>query len=366
MKNKILSVAFSVLLAVLLICILLVPDQETSLTERRALRQFPTVSWKGIYSGEWMEHLESWLPDQFPGRETFRSAALLFRTNVLMQSDYNGAYVANGKIVKTEYPLDEQSVIRLGQKIDALTNAYFTKNHVYCALIPDKAAYLAEASGHLSLDFTRMEQLLAENCHSAQYISLSKQLTAEDYYDTDIHWRQERILPVADHLAEHMGAMLSHPADTTPYTYTPFYGSYYAQSSGVRPDTLVYLTDVYTNAAIVDNLQKPEVTTVYEPDALGKMDSYDVFLSGATPLLTLTNAASEAPAGRRTLILFRDSFGSSLAPLLLSGYERIILVDLRYMSSALLPDHLDLTNPNTTDILFLYGTQLANNSALLR
>ena len=77
-------------------------------------------------------------------------------------------------------------------------------------------------------------------------------------------------------------------------------------------------------------------------------------------LLEITN-----PAGpeEKTLVIFRDSFGSSLAPLLAEGYGRVILVDLRYMPGSMLQDYVDVSG---ADVLFLYSTLVLNNSTLLR
>ncbi len=65
----------------------------------------------------------------------------------------------------------------------------------------------------------------------------------------------------------------------------------------------------------------------------------------------------------KELVLFRDSFGSSIAPLLIENYRKITMIDLRYISSSLL-DIVDF-NENQ-DILFLYSTTVINNSFTLR
>ena len=61
-------------------------------------------------------------------------------------------------------------------------------------------------------------------------------------------------------------------------------------------------------------------------------------------------------------MIFRDSFGSSLAPLLIEGYEKITLVDIRYMHSNLLPNYIEFTDQ---DVLFLYSTMVLNSSSML-
>ena len=88
-----------------------------------------------------------------------------------------------------------------------------------------------------------------------------------------------------------------------------------------------------------------------------------MFLSGAAAVLTVTNPnASEAAKGRE-LILFRDSFGSSIAPLLIDCYETITLVDIRYIASEFLSQYVDF---HGQDVLFLYSTTIINNSAMLK
>ena len=74
----------------------------------------------------------------------------------------------------------------------------------------------------------------------------------------------------------------------------------------------------------------------------------------------------ENPEGQtgRELILFRDSFGSSLAPLLLGAYDRITLIDLRYIASPYLEQFVQFREGQ--DVLFLYSTSLLNSGMLLK
>ena len=65
----------------------------------------------------------------------------------------------------------------------------------------------------------------------------------------------------------------------------------------------------------------------------------------------------------KELIVFRDSFGSSLIPLLAEGYQTITLVDIRYIQSEFLSNFVDFTDK---DVLFLYSTVVLNNSETLK
>ena len=59
------------------------------------------------------------------------------------------------------------------------------------------------------------------------------------------------------------------------------------------------------------------------------------------------------------LIVFRDSYGSSLVPLLISSYKKIIVIDTRYISSNILDNYVEFKGQ---DVLFLYSVNTINNS----
>ena len=61
--------------------------------------------------------------------------------------------------------------------------------------------------------------------------------------------------------------------------------------------------------------------------------------------------------------MFRDSFASSLAPLLAEGYAKITLADIRYLPAAQMGRLLDFSG---SDVLFLYSTSVLNNSDTLK
>ena len=116
---------------------------------------------------------------------------------------------------------------------------------------------------------------------------------------------------------------------------------------------------------IIDNVIVTDLTTnqklnVYNLEKLQSLDKYDIYLNGAMPLIKIENPQSQS---EKSLIIFRDSYTSSLAPLLSSGYKSIILVDTRYISPKILGNYINFTNQ---DILFLYGVIMLNNSYAIR
>ena len=76
--------------------------------------------------------------------------------------------------------------------------------------------------------------------------------------------------------------------------------------------------------------------------------------------MTIKNPNAE---NDRKLVIFRDSFASSFAPLLSENYSEIVLIDLRYIMSDMVREYVDFEN---ADVLFMYSTRLINNSLCMR
>ena len=247
--------------------------------------------------------------------------------------------------------MNEKMLDHAIQVFSNVKDKYLKDNKVYFAMIPDKNRYLAEENGYLSLDYDAFTEYMKQSMDFAKYIEVADLLSVDDYYKTDTHWKQENLVNVGERIASEMGAELMQDYDVKKLG-VPFNGVYVGQSALVcEPDTIFYLTN--------DTLKRVEVEgakAVYDMDKAKGKDAYEMFLSGNQPIITMRD--SENAEGKR-LILFRDSFGSSIAPLLMSGYSEIVLVDLRYISSDMLGQYVDFEN---ADVLFLYSTLMLNNS----
>lgn len=181
-----------------------------------------------------------------------------------------------------------------------------------------------------------------------------------DYYKTDTHWKQENLDKVVKRLSEKM-ELPYHQLNYKHNTYSKFYGVYYGQAAlNGKPDTITYLTNDIINECTVEYLENPNLNTVYNPSKLTGMDSYDVFLDGTSSFITINNPNSK---DNRELVVFRDSFGSSLIPLLIPYYSKITVIDIRYITSNYYLDKIEFTNQY---VLFLYSTLLVNDSSSLK
>ena len=339
------------------------PDAAQSLSERRPLAQRPALSLSALADGSFVSDLESYMLDQFPLRDGFRRLKALFSYGVLGQKDNNGIYLAEGYAAKLEYPLDTDSVQRATDRFRAVYDQYLagTAAKVYVSVIPDKGYFLAAANGYPAMDYGALFDQVRREMDYAAYIDLTGTLTLSDYYRTDTHWRQECLPDVADTLAAGLGVTLPDTDYTCRTAAAPFYGVYYGQSAlPLAPDTLSWLESETLAGCRVYDYETDGDIPLYDESKTTAADPYELFLGGSKSLLVIENPASHTG---RNLVIFRDSFGSSLAPLLVSGYDTVTLVDIRYLSPALLGRFVTFTDQ---DVLFLYSTSVLNHSQTIK
>ena len=96
--------------------------------------------------------------------------------------------------------------------------------------------------------------------------------------------------------------------------------------------------------------------SIYNMEKKSGKDPYEIFLSGPRSLITIENPNCKSD---KELVIFRDSFGSSIAPLLSEGYAKITLVDIRYLPVERIGNYINFKDQ---DVLFLYSTSVLNHS----
>ncbi len=360
-KDLVLCILFGILFAGGFLLCLFLPKETYSDSERRLLSPMPELTAGKVWSGRFMTDFEDYAVDAFPFRDEFRRIKALTAANIFFRQDNNGIYVSDGFLASLEYPMNQESLLHAVERFRYVYEKYLTEeNQVYLCVIPDKNCFLANESGHLSMDYGDFEKQMESHADFAEYISIAGLLEKDDYYRTDTHWRQERIIDVADCLAQAMGAVLSKDYEIHEWDQD-FYGVYYGQAAlPIAPDQIRYVTTEAIRDCEVYDWQNQKEIPVYDMEKASGRDPYEMFLSGSLSLLTIKNP--NAPTDKR-LILFRDSFGSSIAPLLAAGYAQIDLVDIRYIHPDYLGQFVDFED---CDVLFLYSTLVLNHSDTMK
>lgn len=365
MKNHtVRSIGAAVLCALWLalsLCLWFGQRRDISDTERRKLQQLPSLTWQSVCDGYYMNKFESFCQDQFPLREQFRTIKAVTGYGLTRRLDNNGIYLADGSAAQLLYPLNRVSAEKAAEKFQTIYDRYLKDGggKILFSIAPDKGYYLAEKNGYPAMDYGALFDIF-RSLPWAQFVDLTPALSAGSYYRTDTHWRQELLLDAASLLAQALEVDITDRYIPTALE-RPFYGVYYGQAAlPMEPDTMYLLESDTLRSCTVTNHETGTVSGVYNMEKLTSRDLYDVFLSGAVSLMTMENP--NAGSGRE-LIVFRDSFASSLVPLLAKGYAKITLVDIRYITTESLGSVLDFGNQ---DVLFLYSPLTLNQSAMLK
>lgn len=374
MKNKIFVWLFVIVIGGFGLWNCFKSDEKYSMSERRKLEQMPELTWDNLRSGSFMDDFEDYTQDQFVGREAFRTVKAVSEIYGFQKLDNNDIYVVDGYASALEYPLNEDSLLNAAEKFSQIADKYLTENNqVYLSIIPDKNYFLAEENGYLSMDYEELFSIMQEQTSFMEYIDITNLLGLEDYYKTDTHWKQENLLDVAAFLAEYMNKDNSVQADKNILddvnsndfkeivANEQFYGVYAGQSAlPLQADALICLDSPLLQQCKVYDYQNQRECNVYDLELANGKDPYAVFLSGDISLLTIENPTGQTG---KELIIFRDSFGSSIAPLLMKYYDKITLVDIRYLPSNQLDKYIEFQGQ---DVLFLYSTLVLNNSETLK
>ena len=190
-KNILISIGFVVILILVFIINILSKDKIISTSERRKLVQFPEITTKKVFDGTVSKDFEEYAMDQFVGRDLLRSIKSLFNFEIYRQKDNNKLFIENDSIYKIEYPLKEELIEKTAKRIEQIKEKYLKNMNVYYAIVPDKNYFLED--DNLKMDYEKLQNIMKTNLNNMVYINLFSELSSEDYYRTDIHWKQENI-----------------------------------------------------------------------------------------------------------------------------------------------------------------------------
>lgn len=329
-----------------------------SKVEKRPLATLPSkVTREELLDGSAMRAFDRFTVDQFPFREFFRSVKAKFVLYVLGMKQNNGYAVEDGSIAQIETNFSRENVDHSLSRLSDLYDRYLkdTGAPVYLALIPDKNYFFAKEYGYPSPDYEALKSQLRTTLPDAAYIELFDTLTIEDYYKTDWHWDQSRLCNVLTRLGQSMQFADRLPKEYTPRTLAPFRGGYHDQSALYPPpETLTYLTNDVIDALTLTDYATGTTSGVYRPELFESDTPYDFFMAGLQGLQRIDNPLATTD---KELIVFRDSFGSSLLPLVAQAYHTVYVVDIRTVHPATLGGVLDFSGK---DVLLIYSTTVLN------
>lgn len=360
--NVAVSLMVLIFILAMVLLFLIIPDRTFSENENRTLAGAPGLSLKALSSGSFADDFDTYLADQFPGRDLFvrlKTAS----DRVMGKDEIGGVYAAaDGRLIEDVNVPSEEAMTRLGDGLTALRAAFPDLNYyfllaptaatVHRDLLPlnapcaDESAYmdryfsLAESAGFTPVDVR--ETLTA---HSDDYL----------YYRTDHHWTTESAYLSYRVFAEAAGF----DPDAAAYEPMPISDTFngtLASTSGLEGNVHDVITAYFpadeslpaANCIVEYVSEKQRATSFYDAERLSTKDQYAVFFGGNHSLVRILSTSSS----ERRLLVIKDSYANCFLPFLAQHYRRIDVVDPRYFYDDLATL---ITVDEPQDVLFLYN-----------
>lgn len=356
-SNYVLIFLFFFIIGSLGLVTIIKEPEKISISERRDLKSIPKISLEDIKDGKYFKNFESFLLDQIPYRDKFRTLKSINLFYIFRQKDNHKVFIKDDFASQITYPLSLKHQNLLIKKINYLSDNYFNKCNIYSTIIPDKAYYLVKNDEYPLIDYKNLRLEMKNSLPN--YIDIFDELNINSYYKTDTHWQNQQLIPVAKKILNSMNIRSSIIKINTK-ELSPFYGVLYGESAlPLKNDVIKYITTNEINNSKVYRINKYtnklEEGKMYYDELINSNDPYDIFLGGASNITLIDNAKVD---NGKILYLFSDSYGRSLAPLLISDYDKIVFVDLRYIKISSFTN--DYVIKDGSDVLFAYSIQSIN------
>lgn len=350
LKYTVLSVAFFAILAIGGIVTFLLPHRDFSENENRYLASFPKFSFEALSSGEWQSEFESFLSDQFVGRDMLCGVCSSVKTGVGIK-DISGAFICkDGYITEmiTDKDIDLEQYKQNVEKINEFLEKYSSLNSTVM-LVPSASTVMADKLPPFApmYDADKLYGIAKETVTNADaFIDLREDFKAENdglYYKTDHHWNYKGASLAYKIYCENTGMTYRELEHNT--VSKDFYGTLWSKALVFGQPKDEVCAPVISGKLSVEGGQG----SVYVESALTKKDKYTYFFGGNAGIITVENPECE---NGKTLLVIKDSFANSFVPYLTEDYSKIIMVDLRYYNGRV---SKVISEENVTDITVLYG-----------
>ena len=350
---------FLLSLFLVLLVNIIAPDREQSDQENRMLDTMPKLSLTGVLNGDFMEQWESYMSDQFAGRNLLRGLKVKL-------DRLGGSRMENGVIIGKDGQLFEDIAVPDSELFTDNINAVKSFAEMYpdipttVMLIPDAACILSDSLPVFatvedqSQMFSMVERGLGDSVSWVDaYSALNKHKTEKLYYKTDHHWTTQAAFYVFQEAAAGLGIEGDVSDDYVSYTVTDSFNGVLASKSGAGLDEKEQI-DIYVPTAGDDDVivnyvdEAKKRTSLYDSSKLETRDKYGVFFGGNTSVMDIKTMSTS----RQRLLVVKDSFADCFIPFLTPYYREIVVVDPRYYSGTL-EDIMETYR--ITDALILYS-----------
>ena len=328
--------------------------------EKRELQTRPEISITKVLDGKFQKKYESYLRDQFPGRDHWVS----FQTDMELfmgKNEIHNVYIGKNHYLLehyTEKEFDPQQISKNLQALEKFVGKAKQNADVHVMMVPTKSWVLREKLPAFAPHYKEQkfydalqQKLEKEDVLISVEPVLDAHKEEEIYYRTDHHWTTLGAWYAYEQYTKAVGGDLQRAQGKKKFRCISkdFYGTTYAKINYARQADKIEIYEPADKLRVVYNMGEKKTKTLYDFSFLKTADQYSVFTGGNQAVLEITGGIKNG----KTLLLIKDSFANSILPFLAEDYEKLVVVDLRQLNVS--GDRLlEMFSP--TDILILYNS----------
>lgn len=328
--------------------------------EKRELQTRPEISITKVLDGRFQKKYESYLRDQFPGRDHWVS----FQTDMELfmgKNEIHNVYIGKNHYLLehyTEKEFDPQQISKNLQALEKFVGKAKQNADVHVMMVPTKSWVLREKLPAFAPHYKEQkfydalqQKLEKEDVLISVEPVLDAHKEEEIYYRTDHHWTTLGAWCAYEQYTKAVGGDLQRAQGKKKFRCISkdFYGTTYAKINYARQADKIEIYEPADKLRVVYNMGEKKTKTLYDVSFLKTADQYSVFTGGNQAVLEITGGKKNG----KTLLLIKDSFANSILPFLAEDYEKLVVVDLRQLNVS--GDRLlEMFSP--TDILILYNS----------
>lgn len=328
--------------------------------EKRELQTRPKISITKVLDGRFQKKYESYLRDQFPGRDHWVS----FQTDMELfmgKNEIHNVYIGKNHYLLehyTEKEFDPQQISKNLQALEKFVGKAKQNADVHVMMVPTKSWVLREKLPAFAPHYKEQkfydalqQKLEKEDVLISVEPVLDAHKEEEIYYRTDHHWTTLGAWYAYEQYTKAVGGDLQRAQGKKKFRCISkdFYGTTYAKINYARQADKIEIYEPADKLRVVYNMGEKKTKTLYDFSFLKTADQYSVFTGGNQAVLEITGGIKNG----KTLLLIKDSFANSILPFLAEDYEKLVVVDLRQLNVS--GDRLlEMFSP--TDILILYNS----------
>ena len=326
--------------------------------EKRELQTRPEISITKVLDGRFQKKYESYLRDQFPGRDHWVS----FQTDMELfmgKNEIHNVYIGKNHYLLehyTEKEFDPQQISKNLQALEKFVGKAKQNADVHVMMVPTKSWVLREKLPAFAPHYKEQkfydalqQKLEKEDVLISVEPVLDAHKEEEIYYRTDHHWTTLGAWYAYEQYTKAVGGDLQRAQGKKKFRCISkdFYGTTYAKINYARQADKIEIYEPADKLRVVYNMGEKKTKTLYDVSFLKTADQYSVFTGGNQAVLEITGGIKNG----KTLLLIKDSFANSILPFLAEDYEKLVVVDLRQLNVS--GDRLlEMFSP--TDLLLLY------------